>query len=92
MLGYGALIPSMICRGWLVDIETYIIAVRREHRATVPKDWLAQLGQTRGLQVLSSDGRRARVRASSEAIHSVHSRWGDLFHIEKQIWHVPLGA
>ena len=70
-----------------MSAEIYIIAVKRERRGAEPADWKEQIGQTSGVQVLSTDSSRLRVRASDEAIKRLISLWGHLFHIEKQIMH-----
>lgn len=70
-----------------MSTETYIIAVKRERRGLEPADWKEQIGQTSGIQVVSTSGPRLQVRASDEAISRLLSDWGHLFHIEKQIMH-----
>lgn len=70
-----------------MSTETYIIAVKRERRGLEPADWKEQIGQTSGIQVVSTSGSRLQVRASDEAINRVLSDWGHLFHVEKQIMH-----
>ena len=70
-----------------MSTETYIIAVKREHRGSEPADWKEQIGHTSGIQILSTSSSRLQVRASDEAINRLRSHWSYLFHIEKQIVH-----
>lgn len=69
--------------------ETYIIAVKREHRGAEPADWKEQIVHTNGIQVISTSSIRLQVRASGETIERIYTRWGHLIHIEKQIVHKP---
>lgn len=78
-----------------MSTETYIIGVKRERRGAEPADWKERIGHTSGIQVLSSNKSRLRVRASDEGIDRIPPHYSDLFHIEKQIVHQPqsvLGA
>jgi hypothetical protein len=70
-----------------MSTEIYIIAVKRERRGLEPDDWKEQIGHTSGVQVLSGNSARLRIRASDEAINHIRTRWEHLFHIEKQIVH-----
>ncbi len=68
------------------DIETYVIAVKRDRKGSEPADWREQIRGAPGIQVLAI-GVRLQVKASAEAIARLRSRWGDLLHIEKRIEH-----
>jgi len=72
-----------------MSTETYIIAVKRGSRGSEPADWKEQIGHTSGIQVLSSNKARLRVRASDESINRIRPHYDDLLHIERQIVHQP---
>ena len=70
--------------------DQYIIAVRREARETAPKDWIQQLGAQDGVEVVGESARRVQIRATPEAIQSVHHLVGAYCHIEKLAFRKPL--
>jgi hypothetical protein len=72
-----------------MNTDTYIIAVKRQHRGSEPTDWKEQIAHTSGVKVLSAKGPRLQVRASDEAISRILPDYDDVFHVEKQIIHRP---
>ena len=62
----------------------YVLAVKRECRATVPPDWQAIVRGIPGVEVMgdaSSD--RMQVRATPQAVESIRGRLAEYLHIEK---------
>ena len=70
------------------DMQTYIIAVRRDARDRVSSVWPNQLKSIEGLTLLgASNPMRVQVLASPEAIERVRELYGDSCHIEPLIEH-----
>lgn len=65
----------------------YIVAVRRDRRQDAPPDWLRRLGETEGITVIGSSGRRAQVRGDEEPIERLREAMGSYLHIEPVIPH-----
>ena len=71
--------------------DVYVIAVKRERRHDVPRDWLETVRGTPGVTVLGeSSPLRIQVRASPDAIKQVESRLSNCLHIEKLVPHERL--
>jgi hypothetical protein len=70
--------------------ESYIIAVKREMRDSVPADWRERLREIEGLQEVGGSDRRVQVEASEAAIAEVKARLASWCHIEKMIPHQRL--
>ena len=65
------------------DEEAFVVAVKREMRSEVPRDWLEIVRGTPGLTVTGhANPERVQVRATRSAIEQVRSRLADYLHIE----------
>lgn len=75
-------------------METYIIAVKREHRDEAQDDWASVLDEVEGVEPQADQLRpdRRQVHATSSGIEEVKKRLGDLCHIEEVISHRPLSV
>ena len=70
------------------EVQTYVIAVKRERRGEAPSDWKASLAGIENLTVRdSANVLRVHVEATAEAIEVARERLGDLCHIEAEILH-----
>lgn len=72
-------------------MNTYVIAVRREHRKQVQEDWAEPLFRMKDLEI-EGDPRHLRLLASgSEAVlQAVTSQFSTFCHIEPVMEHLPL--
>ena len=69
-------------------MDKYIIAIRRESRATAPTDWVEFLRGIPGLHLASSaNPTRIQVEASPEAIEDARRRVGQFAYIEPVMLH-----
>lgn len=69
--------------------ESYVVAVRRDQRDSIPGDWLEQLGATKGISVVGSSHGRAQITASKASLAKVREELGEYLHIEPVIPHYP---
>lgn len=68
--------------------QRYIIAIKREHRDTVPSHWKEPLRSIAGLAIVGDDDPlRVQVEATDEAIAEARRVLGDCCYIEPVIIH-----
>jgi len=68
--------------------EMFVIAVKRERRHDVPRDWITTVRGTSGITVIGEPSEaRLQVRATPEALARVRDRLSAYLHIEKLISH-----
>ncbi|MCB1035497.1 MAG: hypothetical protein KDD47_16865 [Acidobacteria bacterium] len=72
-------------------MNTYVIAVRREHRQDLQPNWAEPLFRIEGLEV-AGDPKRFRLLASGseEALRQVRPYFSTFCHIEPALEHFPL--
>lgn len=63
----------------------YHVALKRERRAAVPKDWPQRLEAIAGVRVLGRSATRAQFMATKAALQAVRNSLGDDFHIEPSV-------
>lgn len=69
--------------------DTYVVAVRRSQRDSVPADWLDRLGAAEGVSVVGSSHGRAQIVADQASVQKVREELGEYLHIEPVIPHYP---
>jgi len=70
------------------DDQVYVIAVKRDKRSEVPRDWVEIVRGTSGVTVLGdANPARIQVKASLEAIEELRRRLGECVRIEKSLPH-----
>jgi hypothetical protein len=68
--------------------RTFVIAVKREHRGDVPRDWIDTVRSVKGLVVKEpTNARRLVVMGSPTAVKSACSRLSDFVYFEELISH-----
>ena len=68
--------------------DVFVIAVKRERRDDVPRDWIEVVRGTPGVTIMGdASPLRLQVRATSEGIARVRDRLSDYLEIEKVIPH-----
>ena len=70
--------------------ETYIVAVRRDRRDAVPKNWVARLRSLEGVSVVGATATRAQIEIPPTTLSRVRDEIGDSFQIEPVIRHFPI--
>jgi len=72
-----------------VAASNFIVAVRREHQADAPTNWLASLADLEGITVLGASSKRATVAADSADIGRLLDAVGTFARVEPVIEHFP---
>jgi hypothetical protein len=68
--------------------DVYVLAVKREERAGVPRDWLEVARSIPGVVILGdANPTRAQIKATPEAIERLRELLSAYVHIEKVIPH-----
>jgi hypothetical protein len=68
--------------------EVFVIAVKRERRDDVPRDWMATVRATAGVTVMGdASAARLQVRATPDAISRIRDQLSEYLHIERMIPH-----
>ena len=68
--------------------EVFVIAVKRERRDDVPRDWIATVRGMSGVTVMGDASEaRLQVRATPDAISRIRDQLSEFLHIEKLIPH-----
>lgn len=70
-----------------METSEYIIALRRDHRADAPANWLQLLNDVEGVSVLGSSPKRAQVLANDLGIQRVQLSLGAYLRIEPVVAH-----
>lgn len=65
----------------------YVVAVRRESRASAPSDWLETLGSLPGVSVVGASDVRAQVEATAEGAERIRAELGAFCHVEEAVAH-----
>ena len=67
-----------------MDDDRYVLAVKREKRPDVPRDWVETVRGTPGVVILGdANPARLQIQATPEAIETIRRALGDCIHIEK---------
>ena len=68
--------------------DVYVLAVKRDERAGVPRDWLEVARGIPGVVILGdANSTRVQIRATPEAIERLREQFSKYIHIEKVIPH-----
>ena len=68
--------------------DVYVLAVKRDERAGVPRDWLEVARSIPGVVILGdANPTRAQIKATPEAIERLREKLSSYVHIEKVIPH-----
>lgn len=70
-----------------MGLHKYIIAVKREKRASAPLDWQKILYEIEGIEIIGGSGKIMQIQATDEAIEIVRSRLSSFCYIEPIITH-----
>ncbi len=71
-------------------VDQYVIAIKREARASAPKNWIEIISAVEGTELLGAGPKRMQMRATPEAFKTVRELVGAFCYIEKMIIHKPL--
>jgi len=72
--------------------KRYVIAVKRQHRHSVPTDWHHQLKQIPGVTIVGASHIVAQVDATDEGLSRLRSVLGEGYNIEEASERTPLGS
>lgn len=72
-------------------LERFVVAVDRDKRSEVPPDWIEQIRNIRGVDVIGQPGSRMRalVVASDGGIVGIQERFRGAVRVEKLVEHDP---
>ncbi|HET9369897.1 MAG TPA: hypothetical protein VFO19_06605 [Vicinamibacterales bacterium] len=70
------------------DADQFVVAVKRDARATAPADWIEQVRRTPGVTVLgAANPNRVQIRATADAIRHLRETLADCLHVEPIVRH-----
>jgi hypothetical protein len=72
-----------------LKLERFVVSVNRNRRSAVPVDWIDQIRQIRGVEVVGqpTSQRRVLITASDGGVLGIKERFGDLLHVERLVLH-----
>ncbi len=69
----------------MTDRQWYVIAIKRQWRKELNRNWVDQLANISGVELRSSSASRAQFSADEDTIRVVREQFADRFLIEKEI-------
>lgn len=63
--------------------SAYVVALKRDRRASAPSDWAAQVRRIAGVTVIGdASDQRMQIEATDEAIREIQHRFAEDLHVE----------